>query len=62
MLNGEAMSSLMIYDLMPDFIPKPVGFVAYQQEQAAYFYLSEFVDMVRRPSRSFSEQELTCTK
>lgn len=45
MLNGEAMSSLMIYDLMPDFIPKPVGFGAYQQEQAAYFYLSEFVDM-----------------
>ncbi|KAK4174582.1 hypothetical protein QBC36DRAFT_347835 [Triangularia setosa] len=35
MLNGEA----------PDFIPKPAGFGAYVQAPAAYFYLSEFVDM-----------------
>ncbi|KAK4201516.1 major facilitator superfamily domain-containing protein [Triangularia verruculosa] len=45
MLNGEAVSSKMIYDLMPDFIPKPVGFGNYKQASDAYFYLSEFVDM-----------------
>ncbi|KAK0702880.1 Fructosamine kinase-domain-containing protein [Apiosordaria backusii] len=45
MLNGEAVSSQMIYDLLPDFIPRPFGFGAYKQTPTAYFYLSEFVDM-----------------
>ena len=46
MLNGECVSSNMIYKLMPDFIPQPFGFGTYKwKEQDAYFYLSEFVDM-----------------
>lgn len=46
MLNGEFESSKMIYELMPDFIPKPTGFGKYkQQDPATYFYLSDFVNM-----------------
>ncbi|KAI0014973.1 Fructosamine kinase-domain-containing protein [Xylariomycetidae sp. FL0641] len=46
MLNGEWESSNMIYDLMPDFIPQPIGFGQYRSEgPATYFYLSRFVEM-----------------
>ncbi len=46
MLGGEYESSKMIYDTMPDFIPKPIGYGKYSaQGSEAYFYLSEFVVM-----------------
>ena len=47
MLNGEWESSKMIHDIMPNFIPTPYAFGRYKAgKPAAYFYLSEFVDMV----------------
>ncbi|EAQ82890.1 hypothetical protein CHGG_11066 [Chaetomium globosum CBS 148.51] len=46
MLNGEWESSKMIHDIMPNFIPTPYAFGRYKAgKPAAYFYLSEFVDM-----------------
>lgn len=47
LLNGEWVSSKMIYEIMPDFIPITYGFGRYKiGKPATYFYLSEFVDMV----------------
>ncbi|KAL7936006.1 Fructosamine kinase domain-containing protein [Trichoderma chlorosporum] len=46
MLHGEFESSKMIHSLMPDFIPKPIGFGTYKmQSPPTYFYVSEFIDM-----------------
>ncbi|KAH6848432.1 Fructosamine kinase-domain-containing protein [Chaetomium sp. MPI-CAGE-AT-0009] len=46
MLGGEYESSKIIYNTMPDFIPKPIGYGKYHaQGPATYFYLSQFVDM-----------------
>jgi fructosamine-3-kinase len=46
MLRGEYESSNIIYAVMPDFIPRPLGYGKYKsQSQETYFYLSDFVDM-----------------
>lgn len=47
MLLGEFESSKVIYQLMPDFIPQPLGYGKYSgnEDPPMYFYLSEFVDM-----------------
>ncbi|KAK4187034.1 Fructosamine kinase-domain-containing protein [Podospora australis] len=46
MLNGEAESSKIIYELMPDFIPQPFRFGEYSiASPATYFYISKSVDM-----------------
>ncbi|KAL8740111.1 MAG: hypothetical protein Q9190_007147 [Brigantiaea leucoxantha] len=47
MLNGEWESSKAIHNLLPEFIPKPIGFGKYKTEKkpATYFYLCDFVDM-----------------
>ncbi|KAF4775529.1 hypothetical protein HER10_EVM0011565 [Colletotrichum scovillei] len=45
MLHGEFESSKTIYELMPDFIPKPFGYGKYKKtDTPTYFYMSEFVD------------------
>lgn len=45
-LNGEWESSKKIYELMPDFIPEPLGCGRFKTNNpACYFYLYEFVDM-----------------
>ena len=46
MLGGEYESSKAIYDLMSDFIPKPIKYAKYKvAEPETYFYLSKFVEM-----------------
>ena len=46
MLGGEFESSKVIYSVMPDFIPTPVGFGKFEaQGPSTYFYMSEYVDM-----------------
>ncbi|KAI1343764.1 Fructosamine kinase-domain-containing protein [Xylariaceae sp. FL0016] len=46
MLNGEWESSKMIYKLMPDFIPRPIGLGSYgNHTPPAHFYLSDYIDM-----------------
>jgi fructosamine-3-kinase len=46
MLGGDYESSKVIYNTMPDFIPKPVGYGKYHaQGPGTYFYLSKFVNM-----------------
>ncbi|KAF2656615.1 hypothetical protein K491DRAFT_703919 [Lophiostoma macrostomum CBS 122681] len=45
-LNGEWESSKKIYELMPDFIPEPLGCGRFKTNNpACYFYLCEFVNM-----------------
>jgi protein-ribulosamine 3-kinase len=44
MLNGEYESSKIIYGLMDDFLPKPIGFGKYPNSPT-YFYITEFIDM-----------------
>lgn len=46
MLYGEYESSQIIYRLMDDFVPKPIGVGRYQvPDPPTYFYLSHFVNM-----------------
>lgn len=46
MLDGEYESSKIIYGLMDDFVPTPVGVGRYQvPNPPTYFYLSHFVNM-----------------
>jgi len=46
MLGGEFESAKVIYAATPDFIPAPVGFGRFRAPNpAAYFYLSEYVDV-----------------
>ncbi|KAL9069431.1 MAG: hypothetical protein Q9157_006158, partial [Trypethelium eluteriae] len=46
MLNGEWESSKAIHELMPGFVPEPLGFGRYKlKKPATWFYLCEFIDM-----------------
>ncbi|THV98932.1 hypothetical protein D6D27_01240 [Aureobasidium pullulans] len=46
MFRGEYESQKAIYEVCPDFCPRPITWGVYQTVSDAYFFLSEFIDMV----------------
>ncbi len=45
MMHGEFESSLAIYRLLPDFIPKPIAWGSYRMVPDTHFFIRKFAEM-----------------
>jgi protein-ribulosamine 3-kinase len=45
MVKGEYESMLALWNLSPDFVPRPIGHGTYQSDPNSHFFLCDFIDM-----------------
>lgn len=46
MCEAEYEGVAKLYEVSPNFVPRPVGWGTYKADENAHFYLAEFVDMI----------------
>jgi protein-ribulosamine 3-kinase len=53
MCEAEYEGVAELYNVAPDFVPRPIGWGTYKSDSDAHFYLAAFVDMIQKhPDKS----------
>jgi protein-ribulosamine 3-kinase len=46
LVHGECEATKALYNIAPDFVPRPVGSGTYKSNPNTHFYLSDYIDMI----------------